>query len=77
MGTTPQNEEQMVSALKASIAGTKAKRAADARAARLVRAAAPELLAVLEQVADFWAGGDVPEELDAAMRAAIKKARGE
>jgi hypothetical protein len=39
-------------------------------------AAAPELLAALEAVAEFWAGGDVPPELDAQMKAAIAKARG-
>jgi len=44
--------------------------------ARLI-AAAPELLAVLRQVADYWAGGDVPEDIDDAMRAAIAKAEGQ
>lgn len=44
--------------------------------ARLI-AAAPDLLAALEAVAEFWAGGDVPAEIDAQMRAAISKARGE
>lgn len=39
-------------------------------------AAAPDLLAALKQVADYWAGGDVPAEIDAAMRAAIAKATG-
>jgi hypothetical protein len=39
-------------------------------------AAAPDMLAVLKQVADYWAGGDVPAEIDAAMRAAIAKATG-
>ena len=43
--------------------------------ARLI-AAAPDLLAALEAVAEFWAGGDVPAELDAQMRAALAKARG-
>ena len=43
--------------------------------ARLI-AAAPELLAALEAVADYWAGGDVPEALDTQMRAAIIKATG-
>ena len=38
MGTSPQNEEQMVEALKASIAGTKAKRAADPLSAESLRA---------------------------------------
>ena len=45
-------------------------------AARLI-AAAPDLLAVLRDVADYWAGGDVPAELDARMRAAIAAATGE
>ena len=44
--------------------------------ARLI-SAAPELLAVLQDVADYWAGGDVPAELDARMRAAIATATGE
>jgi hypothetical protein len=39
-------------------------------------AAAPELLAALQSVADYWAGGDVPEDIDAAMRSAIAKATG-
>jgi hypothetical protein len=43
--------------------------------ARLI-AAAPELLAALQAVADYWAGGDVPADIDAAMRAAIIKATG-
>ena len=43
--------------------------------ARLI-AAAPELLAALQAVADYWAGGDVPADIDAAMRAAIAKATG-
>lgn len=43
--------------------------------ARLI-AAAPDLLAALEAVAEFWAGGDVPPELDAQMRAALAKATG-
>ena len=43
--------------------------------ARLI-AAAPEMLAVLQAVADYWAGGDVPAELDAQMRAVIAKATG-
>ena len=37
-------------------------------------AAAPDLLEVLQEVADFWAGGDVPPELDAKMRDVIKRA---
>ena len=44
--------------------------------ARLI-AAAPDLLAALEAVADYWAGGDVPEALDTQMSAAIAKARGQ
>ena len=43
--------------------------------ARLI-AAAPDLLAALQSVADYWAGGDVPKDIDAAMRAAITKATG-
>lgn len=43
--------------------------------ARLI-AAAPDLLAALQAVADYWAGGDVPEEIDAQMHAAIRKAEG-
>ena len=43
--------------------------------ARLI-AAAPDLLAALQAVADYWAGGDVPADIDAAMRAAIAKATG-
>jgi hypothetical protein len=49
--------------------------AEDAANARLI-AAAPELLAALQSVADYWAGGDVPADIDAAMRAAITKATG-
>jgi hypothetical protein len=41
--------------------------------ARLI-AAAPDLLAALKTVADYWAGGDVPPEIDALMRAAIARA---
>jgi hypothetical protein len=43
--------------------------------ARLI-AAAPELLAALQAVADYWAGGDIPPDIDAAMRDAIAKAQG-
>lgn len=39
-------------------------------------AAAPSLLAALQAVADYWAGGDVPAEIDAQMRAAIASATG-
>jgi hypothetical protein len=41
--------------------------------ARLI-AAAPDLLAALKTVADYWAGGDVPPEIDTLMRAAIAQA---
>jgi hypothetical protein len=41
--------------------------------ARLI-AAAPDLLEALKTVADYWAGGDVPPEIDALMRAAIAQA---
>jgi hypothetical protein len=44
--------------------------------ARLI-AAAPEMLEALRAVADYWAGGDVPPAIDAAMRAAIAKATGQ
>lgn len=40
-----------------------------------VRDAAHELLAALEAVADYWAGGDVPKDIEAQMYAAIKKAK--
>ena len=36
-----------------------------------------DLLAVLEQVRDFWAGGDAPEALENAIHAAIARAKGE
>ena len=48
----------------------------DANANARLIAAAPDLLEALEAVADYWAGGDVPEALDTQMRAAIAKARG-
>ncbi len=41
--------------------------------ARLI-AAAPDLLAALRAVAEFWAGGDAPEELTAQINAALAKA---
>ena len=41
--------------------------------ARLI-AAAPRILAALQAVADYWAGGDVPAELDAEIRSAIAEA---
>jgi hypothetical protein len=40
-------------------------------------AAAPDLLSALQAVADYWAGGDVPPEIDAQMRAAIARATSE
>ena len=43
--------------------------------ARLI-AAAPELLAALQAVADYWAGGDAPADIDAQIRAAIARAGG-
>lgn len=43
--------------------------------ARLI-AAAPSMLRALQAVADYWAGGDVPAEIDAQMRAAIASATG-
>lgn len=43
--------------------------------ARLI-AAAPALLAALQAVADYWAGGDVPADIDAQMRAALQRAGG-
>jgi hypothetical protein len=39
-------------------------------------AAAPELLAALQAVADYWAGGDAPADIDAQIRAAIARAGG-
>ena len=39
-------------------------------------AAAPDILAALQAVADYWEGGDVPADIDTAMRAALKKAKG-
>ncbi len=46
----------------------------EARANARLIAAAPELLASLQAVADFWAGGDAPQELTDQMHAAIAKA---
>lgn len=43
--------------------------------ARLI-AAAPDLLAALQDVAEYWAGGDIPADIYAGMRAAIAKATG-
>lgn len=48
---------------------------ATAQANRALVDAAPDLLAALQAVADYWAGGDVPAELDAQIRAAIAKAQ--
>ena len=50
--------------------------ASTAANARLI-AAAPDLLSALQAVADYWAGGDVPPEIDAQMRAAIARATSE
>lgn len=44
---------------------------ANAANARLI-AKAPAMLDVLRRVADFWAGGDVPEELDRDIRALLE-----
>ena len=55
----------------------KTKACYEARANSRLIAAAPDLLAALQSVADYWAGGDVPPEIDAAMRAAIAKATGQ
>lgn len=41
--------------------------------ARLI-AAAPQLAAVLREVADFWAGGDAPQELTDRIHAALAQA---
>ena len=46
---------------------------AEAARAKRVRDAAPELLAALQAVAEFWTGGDVPAELDATIRATLAK----
>lgn len=43
--------------------------------ARLI-AAAPELLAALEEVWSFWAGGDCPPELEEKIKLAIASAKG-
>lgn len=37
-------------------------------------AAAPELAATLAAVADFWAGGDAPPELESRIHAALRTA---
>ena len=39
-------------------------------------AAAPCMLDALQAVADYWAGGDIPADIYAGMRAAIAKATG-
>ena len=49
---------------------------AETRANARLISAAPDLLAALEAVADYWQGGDVPADIDTAMRAALKKAKG-
>lgn len=36
-----------------------------------------DLVATLQAVADYWAGGDVPLEIDAQMRATLARAKGE
>jgi hypothetical protein len=52
--------------------GRLCKDATDAlRAAQFQR---DELLTALQAVAEYWAGGDVPPELDAQMRSAIARA---
>jgi hypothetical protein len=48
----------------------KAVRAANAR----LIAAAPDLLEALREVAEFWAGGDAPQELTDKINAALAKA---
>lgn len=35
----------------------------------------PDLLDTLQRVYDYWAGGDVPDALDAQMRTALTKAQ--
>jgi hypothetical protein len=47
--------------------------AGTAALARLL-AAAPDLAAVLREVADFWAGGDAPQALTDKINAALAKA---
>jgi len=49
---------------------------AELDADRALIAAAPQLLRVLREVADFWAGGDAPPQLEAAIYAAIRSAEG-
>lgn len=39
-------------------------------------AAAPELLAALQAVSAYWAGGDVPADINTVMQAAINRATG-
>ena len=62
--------EQVAAASRAALPDSES----DANA-RLI-AAAPDLLAVLEQVRDFWSGGDAPEALENAIHAAIARANG-
>lgn len=40
-------------------------------------AALTSIAVSLKRIADYWAGGDVPAEIDAAVRAAIAKATGQ
>lgn len=40
-------------------------------AALRLMAEAPAMLALLRRIADYWAGGDVPADLDADMRALL------
>lgn len=47
----------------------------DWRHAALI-AAAPDLIAALQDVAEYWAGGDIPADIYAGMRTAIAKATG-
>lgn len=42
-------------------------------AALRLMAEAPAMLGLLQRVADYWAGGDVPADLDADMRALLGK----
>jgi hypothetical protein len=44
------------------------------RATAHLLAAAPDLLEALRAVADFWAGGDAPDELTRQINAALSKA---
>lgn len=46
----------------------------NAQANEALVAAAPDLAAVLREVADFWAGGDAPQALTDKINAALAKA---